>query len=204
MIELRPLLDAVQELAAERYARPQLVLLLQYPLAHPLQLRSGEVPLHGHVAALQVLLDRGEAPDGEAVLPHLLHIAFRHGELARGDQVDLHVVEYLESVRLGMDRTSMIQVSDQRDMQVREVHAVVLEERVLVQKLLCRMLVLAVSGIDECRLDRKTVAPRVVAALLVQIAAQPLDLATHDEDAVAVAGEHVERVGIALALVDGR
>lgn len=96
----------------------------------------------------------------------------------------------------------MVEVADEGQMEAGEVHSVVLEEGELVQKLLGRMLMLAVSRVDEGGLHGKAVPPRVLGALLVQVAAQALDLAAHDEDRVAVAGEHVEGVGIALALVD--
>ena len=100
MVELRILLQHRKEVAAECDGFAEGLLLLEDPLAHPLELRPREVPEPCGIASLEVLLDRGVDGDVEAVLLHLLDVRLRHHQLIGSDEIDLHAVEDPESVHL--------------------------------------------------------------------------------------------------------
>ena len=67
MIEDSPLRQLVHIFPLECYAVPELVLLLEDSVAHPFQLRPGEVPDLGHLSGVYIFLDGGEEVDLEAV-----------------------------------------------------------------------------------------------------------------------------------------
>ena len=202
VVELRSLRDPVHEFRTEGDGGSQPVGLGKDLLSHALQLRPGEVPLVGHVLLRQIFLDGLEDPDIEAVVLHLNHVVLRHCKLVRGDEVDLDGLPERQSVDLAVHGASVVQVADKGDVKIRGVPAVVLEEGELVQQFLCGMLVLSVSGVDEGRGVGQAVAPCVGRAFLSEVAADALDLAADDEDAVVVAAEGVEGVGVAFALVE--
>ena len=203
MIEAGVGQELVQELLAEGDGLAKQILFLQNALSHPLQLRTGEIPLVGDVRLGEIFLDGGEAADFEPVLDHFIHIAFRHLQLARRDQIHLHMIEQLQPVRLAVDRSAVIEIAHQRHMNGIEAHAVVLQEAEFIQQLLCGVFVLPVSRVDKRRGVGETVALCVNGGLLGEQLGQTFDGAANDENAVLIAGNGIEGIRIGFPLVDG-
>ena len=151
VVELGAFGDSVHELLPEGDGGSEHVGLGEDLLSHALQLRAGEVPLGGDVVLIKIFLDGAEDAHLEAVVLHLGDIGLGHGQFLRGDEVYLDLVPKLETVGLAVYGTAVVEVADKGDVDAVGLPVVVLEEGVLVQDFLGRMLVLAVSGVDECR-----------------------------------------------------
>jgi len=98
----------------------------------------------------------------------------------------------------------MIQIPDQRQMDLLLTPVVVFQKSEFIQKLLGRMLVLAIPRVDESWFSPELVALGISSGLILQPAADPFQLAAHDEYRVLVASEGVERISVALSLVERR
>ena len=125
---------------------------------------------------------------------HFIHIAFRHLQFIRSDQVDLHVIEELQTVRLAVNRAAVIQVSYERNVNGIKTHVIIFQECEFIQQFLRRMFMLTVSCIDKSRRIGKPVALCVNSRLLRKELSQSLYRAAHNEDAVLIPGDRIERV----------
>ena len=105
--------DPIDEIRSEGNCPPQLVGPPENPLSHSLELRPGEVPLPGDPGVLQVIVNRGELPDLEPLLSHCRDVVARHGELRRRHKVDRHLLEEVQPLHLRVDRSAVVEVSDQ-------------------------------------------------------------------------------------------
>src|SRR5690554_1271814 len=100
MIEFRLLGKSMHPLLSERHCGSELILSLEDLFTHPFELRPGEVPLGSDTWLGKVRFDRVEHADGKPILLHSQPVDFRHGELWRGYEIDLHRIEYSQSIRL--------------------------------------------------------------------------------------------------------
>mmetsp|Transcript_91548 Transcript_91548/g.255760 ORF Transcript_91548/g.255760 Transcript_91548/m.255760 type:complete len:375 (-) Transcript_91548:534-1658(-) len=147
--ELRALGQLAHEVLLHRHRLAQLALLVEHLLAHALQLQPREVPDLRDLRLRQVLLDRCELSDDEARNLHPVLVVLRQCQLSGGDQVHLDGIVDLEAVDLGVNGSAMKQVADKRQVDVLSVPPLDLQEAVLVQQLLRRVLVPAIASIDK-------------------------------------------------------
>jgi hypothetical protein len=141
--------DLAHELLAEGDRGAQLELLVADLVAHPLKLQPREVPELRHVGLLQIILDAGVLHDLEAVLDHAPDVFLRHGNLVGGDEVNLDLLEDLETVHLGVYRAAVEEVPHKGQVDGAPVPVQLFQERELVQELLSWVLVTAIPRIEE-------------------------------------------------------
>ena len=124
--------------------------------------------------------------------------------LGRSDQINLYVIKEFQSIRFAVNRTPVIQVSYERNVNGIKTHVIIFQECEFIQQFLCRMFVLAVSCIDKSRRIRKSVALCINSRLLRKQFRQPLYRAADNEDAVLITADCVVRVCIGFSLINGR